>query len=85
MTLLPNTCMYSTSMVESIVDYAKDKNAVPMSDKFVTTRSRQRRRRTTTEGCWKFLVLFKDGDEKWVPLKLLKETNPIEIAEFATA
>ena len=28
---------------------------------------------------------FKDGDEKWVPLKLLKETNPIEVAEYVTA
>ena len=58
--------------------------AVLLKDKYVLTKSGQRHMRHTTEG-WKFLVHFKDGDEKWVPLKLLKETNPIEIAKFVTA
>ena len=30
-------------------------------------------------------VLWKDGSESWVPLKTLKETFPIEAAEFAVA
>ena len=34
---------------------------------------------------WKFLTLYKDGNEQWIPLKLLKESNPIEVAEFAKA
>ena len=75
---------YSVSMLDTIADYAKDSKAVPMSDKYVTTKSGKTRKRITTEG-WKFLVVFKDGDEKWVPLKLLKETNPIEVAEYVTA
>jgi hypothetical protein len=53
---------YSTSILESIVDYAKDENAIPKSDSHVVTQSGQRRRRHTTVG-WKFLVRFKDGDE----------------------
>ena len=34
---------------------------------------------------WKLLIRHKDGSEQWIPLKLLKESNPLEVAEFATA
>jgi len=34
---------------------------------------------------WKLLVRWKDGSEQWVPLKLLKESNPVDVAEFAAA
>ena len=36
----------------------------------------------TTKG-WKLLVRFKDESEQQIPLKVLKENNPIEVAEFA--
>ena len=32
---------------------------------------------------WKLLVQWKDGSEQWVPLRLLKENNPVEVTEFA--
>ena len=51
---------------------------------YITTKSGQRRMRQSTLG-WKFLTLWKDGSESWIPLKLLKESNPIEVAEFAKA
>ena len=38
--------------------------------------------RKTTCG-WKFLVLWKDGYETWVPLRDKKESHPIEVAEYA--
>ena len=38
----------------------------------------------TTKG-WDLCVLWKDGSTSWVPLKDLKESNPIEVAEFAVA
>ena len=41
-------------------------------------------RQQTTFG-WKFLVNCKYGLQEWVPLKLLKESNPLEVAEFVTA
>ena len=40
--------------------------------------------RKTTRG-WYLLALWKDGSEQWTPLTLLKESNPIEVAEFAVA
>ena len=33
----------------------------------------------------KLLVHWKDGSETWVPLKDMKESHPIEVAEFAKA
>ena len=74
----------STLLLKSILDYSMDSTAVPMSDKYVTTKSGQKRLRQTTAG-WKLLVQWRDGSEQWVPLKLLKESNPIEVAEFAVA
>ena len=51
---------------------------------FVYTKSGQRRHRKNTEG-WKLLVRFKDESEQWIPLKVLKETNPVDVAEYAKA
>ena len=34
---------------------------------------------------WVLLVLWTDGTKQWVPLKDMKELNPIEMAEFAKA
>ena len=39
--------------------------------------------RQTTIG-WKFLCEFKDGSNNWVSLKVLKESHPIEVAEYLT-
>jgi hypothetical protein len=56
--------------------------AVPIEDKYHTTRSGQRRLRKTTQG-WSFLVSWKDGSESWVKLAELKDSYPIELADFA--
>ena len=75
---------YSTSQVDTILDHAKDSTAVAKQDKYVVTKSGQHRLRKTTVG-WKFLVRFKDGSTQWIKLKTLKETNPIQIADYAKA
>ena len=75
---------YSTTLLDGIIDYKKDDTAVTKEDMYITTKSGQRRMRQTTQG-WKLLIKFKDDSEQWVPLKLLKETNPVDVAEFAEA
>ena len=40
--------------------------------------------RQTTSG-WNLLVQWKNGTQEWVLLKILKNSNPIEVAEFAVA
>ena len=44
----------------------------------------QRRPKVTTRG-WELLVLWKDGLMSWVKLKDLKESHPVEVAEYAKA
>jgi hypothetical protein len=58
--------------------------AVPIKDKYPTMRSGQRRLRKTTQG-WGLLVNWKDGTEFWVKPAELKDSYPIELAEFAKA
>jgi hypothetical protein len=75
---------YSRTLMEALIDYKRDETAVPIADKHVVTRSGQKRLRKTTIG-WKLLVKWKDGSESWVRLADLKESHPVEVAEFAKA
>jgi hypothetical protein len=75
---------FTHTLLDSIQDHRKDGNAVDKSDGYVTTRSGVRRMRETTSG-WSFKVLWKDGSEQWIPLKVLKESNPLEVADYATS
>jgi hypothetical protein len=74
---------YTTPLMEGIVDYKKDDAvAVSQEDMYVVTRRGQKRLRKTTQG-WKLLVRWKDGSESWIHLKDMKESHPVEVAEFA--
>ena len=75
---------FSTTLFDGIADWRKDSDAVEMKDRFLVTKRGQRRLRQTTVG-WDLLVVWKDGSETWVPLKHLKESNPVEVTEFARA
>ena len=55
--------------------------AVPIEDKFLFSNTGRKSLRKTTKG-WYFLCLWKDGSTTWAPLKDLKESNPVDIAEY---
>jgi len=74
----------SQTILDGIIDYSKDGHAVTMANKYVITRTGTHCLRETTIG-WKLLVRWKDGSEQWIPVKLMEESNPIEVAEFAKA
>jgi hypothetical protein len=74
----------STILLKEIIGFGKDDSAVPVEDKYLTTRSGQRRLRKTTQG-WELLVAWKDGTESWVVLATLKYSYPVELAEYAKA
>ena len=59
-------------------------NALSSEDAYVKTKRGLRKLRQTTIG-WKFMCEFKDGSNTWVSLKVLKESHPIEVAEYVTA
>ena len=71
-------------MMECIVDHIADTEvAVPKTDMYVVTCRGQKRPKTTCG--WKLLVRWKDGSESWIHFKDLKESHPVELAEYAKA
>ena len=58
--------------------------AVKKDDGFTTDKRGRRTLRQTTVG-WSMEILWKDHSTSWVALKDLKESNPIEVAEYAVA
>ena len=75
---------YHTQLLAGITAHSKDETAVAAKDKYFTTKMGRRTLRQTTIG-WKFEVLWKDGTKSWVPLKVLKESNPVEVAEYVSS
>jgi plasmid maintenance system killer protein len=69
-------------MLEAIIDYRKDENAVPMEERFVVANNGNIHNRRITQG-WHLCVQWVDGSTSWEPLKDLKESFPLQVAEFA--
>ena len=76
---------FSLTLMEGIVDYMKDpETAVSKEDNYVVTRRGNKRPKKTTSG-WKLLIKWMDSSETWIPLKVMKESHPVDVAEFAKA
>ncbi len=71
-------------VLEAIIDYQKTNAAVLKDGAFVVSECGRRKLRQTTIG-WQFKVTRRDGTRQWIPLKVLKESNPDKVAEFAKA
>ena len=70
-------------LMDSIVDHKKEPSATSKDDEFVVVNSKSTRRKTT-EG-WKLCVQWKDESKSWEPLAKFKESNPVQVAEYAVA
>ena len=69
-------------LMKEIIDYRMNGQEVKHQDAFITTRTGTKRRRETTKG-WEILIEWKDGSTNWVALKDVKESYPVQLAEFA--
>ena len=69
-------------LFQEIVDNRTNGKQVLQQDAFIVNRSGTKRRRETTIG-WELLVRWKDGSTTWVALKDLKESYPVQLAEYA--
>ena len=69
-------------LLDSILDYKVSEEAE--TNRFVYTKTGRRRLRKTTKG-WSLKIRWKNGDETWVPLSVMKESHSVETAEFAEA
>ena len=75
---------FSSSLLYQIVDHKSSGEAIKMADKYITTRTGTRRMRQTTVG-WSFLVKWGDGSQQWIDLKILKESNPVQVGAYVIA
>ncbi|MGH7954509.1 MAG: reverse transcriptase domain-containing protein, partial [Gloeomargaritales cyanobacterium] len=66
-----------------IIDRRKTNRAVDKADQYRVIGDKRVRKKTTAG--WDLEVEWKDGSASWLPLKQLKETNPVDVAEYAVA
>ena len=68
-------------LIDHISGHRRDGKAVQSSDAFTISKNGNKVRKQTTKG-WEFEVLWKDGTESWVPLRELKVSHPVQVAEY---
>jgi hypothetical protein len=64
------------------VDHWTNGLEVKQKDAFILIQTGTRRRRETAQG-WEILVQRKDGSTTWVALKDMKNSHPLQLAEYA--
>ena len=69
-------------LFEEIMDHRTTGKQVLQQDAFIINKSGTKRRRETTIG-WELLVRWKDSSTTWIALKDLKESYPVQLAEYA--
>ncbi len=74
----------SYSVLSEIVDHPTNGHAISKDDGFVEDWYGKRHPRITTHG-WDLQVEWRDGSTTWEPLPEWKESNPIEVAQYAVA
>lgn len=75
---------FQYNLLHEIIDHQRDESAVSKEDMYIVTNRGGKRLRQTTVG-WKLLVVWRDGSDQWIYLKDLKESNPLEVADYAKA
>ncbi len=71
-------------LLDAIVGHRKLDTAVAVADGTVVDRYGRKSPKKTTKG-WDLCVKWKDETTSWVKLSDLKESNPVEVAEYAVA
>ena len=71
------------SIFRGIIGYRKNDDAVKISDGY-TFIGNVKKRVITTKG-WDLRIEWSDGSASWLPLHVIKASNPIETAEFAVS
>ena len=85
-------CLYSQidddgrrlQVMQEIVDHVKTNNAIADDENAYYSTKSGRKPKRTTKG-WKFLVEWKDGTSSWIPLVDMKESYPVQVADYAMA
>ena len=73
---------HTPMVMDEITSHRQNDEAIPMSKGWIRTREGSKKRVITTKG-WDLKVQWQDGSSNWIPLRDIKEANPIEVAEYA--
>ena len=71
-------------VLEKISDHRKDGTAIKVADVFTIGANGNRHPKKTTGG-WELNIKMKEVFYKWLALKDLKESNSVELSEYAVA
>jgi hypothetical protein len=74
----------SHSILAAIVDHRSNDEAITPEEGTYTTSYGVTKKIITTKG-WQLKVEWKDGTSSWIPLKDIKESNPLDVSEYARA
>ena len=66
-------------VLEEISDHRIDGKAIAVADEFIISRGGNKNPKKTTRG-WELLGQTKEGFSKLVPLKNIKESDPVNLA-----
>ena len=69
-------------LFEAITDIRADGTEVKEEDAYVIASNGVKRRKETTKG-WEVLIQWKDGSTTWNALKDVKDSYPVQLAEYA--
>jgi hypothetical protein len=69
-------------LFKEIFHHGRNKNALDKADSYRVLSNGTRVLKKSTTG-WDFEVEWKDGTTSWLPLKELKEIDPVEVAKYA--
>ena len=72
------------AILDKIIDHKRDGRALQSDNGYITTKRGKQVPKNTTKG-WKMLCQWKDGLSGWIDLKYVKDSNPIELAEYTVA
>jgi hypothetical protein len=73
-----------TTMIDCDIDHRKTEAAVRHDGMYTVSHNGTKSIQQTTIG-WQLLVQWKDCSKRWVPLSVLKASNPVDVAEYAKA
>jgi hypothetical protein len=71
-------------LMDEIIGHRTDGNEVQEPDAFVESKNGVKRRVHTTVG-WEINILWRDGTTTWSKLKDVKESYPVQVAEYTVA
>lgn len=75
---------YKHTEVKNIINHRTTPEAILKKDAYVTDKNGRRHKRVTTKG-WELQVEWMDSTISWIPLVDMKESVPVQVAEYAVA